>query len=336
MFESKADRRRVITGISALGVAGIIGPAAGASAEPPPEVRTLRMMKSPVICFAPHLTIEPFLRVEGFDGIDYVETGGGFSASELVVEGKIDISTSFAGTVVYRLDQGWPITAIGGMHVGCYELFAREPINSIGDLKGRRVGITTMGSSAHLYVSIMATSIGLDPKKDIDWVTAGSGSALESYAAGETDAFLGFPPEPQELRSRGVDRVIINTVLDHPWSQYFCCMQYAHRDFVRNNPVATKRFLRATYRAAAFCTMDPVGAARQIVDGGFTESYEHALETVRLIPYDLWHDYDSEDTLRFYALNLHNAGMLDNHPRTLIARGTEWRFLEELKRELRT
>ena len=305
------------------------------AAEPPPEVRTVRMQRSPVICFAPHLVIDAFLKTEGFDGIEYVETGGGFSASELVAQRKIDISASFAGTVVHRIDKGWPITAIGGMHVGCYELFAREPIRSIGDLKGRRVGITTFDSSAHLYLSIMATSIGLDANDDIEWVTAEGGSALERYVAGDTEAFLGFPPEPQQLRGRGVGRVILNTVLDHPWSQYFCCMQYAHRDFVRENPVATKRFLRATYRAAEFCTADPAGAAKQIVAGGFTQRYDHALETVASIPYDLWHDYDSEDTMRYYALRLHEAGMLSNNPNTLIAEGTDWRFLNELKREMK-
>ena len=84
------------------------------------------------------------------------------------------------------------------MHVGCYELFAHEPIRSFGDLKGRRVGIRTFDSSAHIYLSIMAANIGLDPNEDINWVTSETDSALERFAAGETDAYLGFPPEPVE------------------------------------------------------------------------------------------------------------------------------------------
>jgi len=332
---TRLSRRDFSAGLVTAGAAGLVISGPALAADPPPEVSTLRMQRLPVICLAPHLVIEAFLKAEGFDGIEYVDSGGGISSSELVATRKIDIATNFAGTIVHRQDQGWPLTAIGGMHVGCYELFAREPIRSVGDLKRRRVGITTFDSSAHLYLSIMATRIGLDPKRDIDWVTAEDGSALERYAAGETEAFLGFPPEPQELRSRGIDRVILNTVLDHPWSQYFCCMQYAHRDFVRENPVATKRFLRATYRAAEYCTSDPAGTARQIVDGGFADNYDHALETVRLIPYDLWHDYNSEDTMRYYALRLHEAGMLNNNPNSLIAEGTDWRFLNELRREMK-
>jgi NitT/TauT family transport system substrate-binding protein len=48
-----------------------------------------------------------------------------------------------------------------------------------------------------------------------------------------------------------------------------------------------------------------------------------------------WRDYDPEDTVRFYALRLHEAGMLKSTPQKIIAQGTDWRFLNELKQELK-
>jgi NitT/TauT family transport system substrate-binding protein len=253
----------------------------------------------------------------------------------MMAKGDVDFGASFAGTVVYHLDAGLPITAVSGLHVGCYELFAREPIRSIRDLKGRRVGIQTLASSGHLYLSIMATHLGLDPKEDIEWVVPPSGNAMELFAQGQTDAFLGFPTEPQELRARGVSRVILNTVVDRPWSQYFCCMIYGNRAWVAEHPVATKRFLRAIFKAAEFCQADPEAAARRLVDRGFTQKYDYALQTIRELPYDLWNEYDSEDSMRFYGLRLHEAGMLRTSPNTLLAEGTDWRFVDELKRELK-
>ena len=107
---------------------------------------------------------------------------------------------------------------------------------------------------------------------------------MELFVAGETDAFLGFPPEPQELRARGIDRVILSTVWDRPWSQYFCCMIYGNRAWVREHPVATKRFLRAVFKAAEFCKADPEHAARRLVDGGFTAKYDYALQTIQSYP----------------------------------------------------
>jgi NitT/TauT family transport system substrate-binding protein len=48
-----------------------------------------------------------------------------------------------------------------------------------------------------------------------------------------------------------------------------------------------------------------------------------------------WRQHDPEDTVRFDALHLHEAGMINSSPQKLIAQGTKWRFLNELKRELK-
>ena len=76
-------------------------------------------------------------------------------------------------------------------------------------------------------------------------------------------------------------------------------------------------------------------AAQQLVDGGFTQRYDYALQTLTELPYDRWREFDPEDTLRFYALRLHEAGMIKSSPNALLAEGTDWRFLNELKRELK-
>jgi NitT/TauT family transport system substrate-binding protein len=53
------------------------------------------------------------------------------------------------------------------------------------------------------------------------------------------------------------------------------------------------------------------------------------------VPYGMWREYDPEDTVRFYALRLHEAGMLKASPEKLITQGTDWRVLKELKKELK-
>jgi NitT/TauT family transport system substrate-binding protein len=316
-------------------MAGAVGPGVSLADDAPPETKTIRLVFNTAICFAPLYVLQDLLRAEGFTDIQYVRTAGGFSAPQMIARGDIDFGSSFAATVAYHLDAGLPIVALSGLHAGCYELFAHDPVRSIADLKGRRVGIQTLSSSGHLYVSIMAKHVGLDPKKDIEWVVPPDGNAMELFAEGKTDAFLGFPPEPQELRAREIGRVIIRTTTDRPWSQYFCCIIYGNRAWVREHPIATKRFLRALFKAAEFCSADPESAARRLVEGGFTERYDYALQTVEELPYQLWHEYDPEDSLRFYALRLHEVGMIKSDPKTLIAEGTDWRFVNELKRELK-
>ena len=326
------SRRDFLAAASLAAAAGVLGPRGALAGEGPLETTTVRLKQSAAICFAPAYVVEPFLRAEGFTDIQYVDAGLGIPSGAMLANGELDFDITFAGTVVHHLDLGRPVAAVGGLHVGCYELFAREPIRSVGDLKGRRVGVHALRSSGHLYLSIMAAHVGLDPQNDIDWV---EGDALDRFVAGESEAFLGFPPEPQEIRARGINRVIVNTITDRPWSQYYCCMIYGNRAWVRDHPVATKRFLRAVYKAAAFCDADPEAAARQLVDRGFAPRYDYALQTIEEVPYDLWREYDPEDTLRFYALRLHEAGMIQSSPNALIAEGADWRFLDELKRELK-
>jgi NitT/TauT family transport system substrate-binding protein len=56
---------------------------------------------------------------------------------------------------------------------------------------------------------------------------------------------------------------------------------------------------------------------------------------LRELPYDRWREYDPEDTVRYYALRLHEVGLIKSTPNKIIAQGTNWRFVDELKRELK-
>jgi NitT/TauT family transport system substrate-binding protein len=110
---------------------------------------------------------------------------------------------------------------------------------------------------------------------------------------------------------------------------------YAHRAFVQQSPVATKRALRAVLKAADLCTSGPERAAQFFVDKGSTKSYDYARKTMQEVVYRQWREYNPEDTVRFYALRLQEAGMLKRTPQKIIAQGTDWRFFNELKRELK-
>ena len=129
--------------------------------------------------------------------------------------------------------------------------------------------------------------------------------------------------------------MIVNTTTDKPWSQYFCCMLVGRRDFIRSHPIATKRVLRVVLKANEMCATQPERVAQQLVDYGITNRYDYALQTLTELPYASWREFDPEDALRFFALRLHEVGMIKSNPTALIADGTDLRFLNELKRELK-
>jgi len=338
MDSRRPDRwsRREFAGAVTLVSAGLLGLTAGpVAAEPPPETKRIRLVRIPSICRAPQYVAEDLLRGEGFTDVEYVgKAGGGASATALAM-GEADISMNFIGPVILRMDAGDPVVAVGGIHVGCFELFGTDRVRSIRDLKGKTVAVIELGGSEYVFLASMAAYVGLDPRKDIHFVRHPVAESIQLLAEGKIDAFLGFPPVPQELRARKVGHSVVNSTVDRPWAQYFCCLATANREFVRRHPVATKRALRALLKANSICALDPERVARHLVDHGYTERYDYALQTLKDIPYKRWRDYDPEDALRFYALRLHEAGMIKSSPQRIIAQGTDWRFLNELKKELK-
>jgi NitT/TauT family transport system substrate-binding protein len=327
------SRRRFLTTAAGAAAAGLVG-TPGLAGQRAPEITSVTLAKTPALCNAPQFVAEDLLRAEGFTEIRFVEVIAP-EVPSAVGTGKVDFSMGYASAFVAAIDAGEPVTLLGGVMVGCFELFAGDNVRSIGDLKGKTVGVQGIGSQPHTLVTLMAAQVGLDPKTDIRFIVDPKLKPIELFAAGNIDAFLGFPPEPQELRARKIGHVLVNTALDRPWSQYFCCVLAGNREFVRNNPVASKRVLRAILKSTDLCASDPATAARQLVDRGFALRYDYALQTLSDNPYNKWREYDPEDTLRFYALRMREAGFIRASPQKIIAEGTDLRFLNELKRELK-
>ena len=306
--------------------------------DPPPETTTIRLVKSPGICIAPQYVVSDLLNAEGFTNVVYVDAGyvePGSGVFQNKTLGKdLDFNVDFSGPLLLAIERGLGVTVLAGVHVGCFELFAKEDVRSVAGLKGRTVGIQGLESPQHVFLSAMATLVGLNPVKDIEWVTSAKVKPIELFTEGKIDAFLGFPPEPQRLRAQNIGHVILNSAQDRPWSQYFCCMLAGDREFVRKNPIATKRVVRAMLRATDLCVSEPTLVAQRMVDRGFTPRLDYAVQTLADVPYNRWRDYDPEDTIRFYALRLRESGMLKSSPAKIIADGADWRFLNEVRREL--
>jgi NitT/TauT family transport system substrate-binding protein len=321
-------RRRILSTLGLGAVAGLVH-IPRSLAEGRLETTTVRIVKTPSICQAPAYVAEQLLRDEGFTDIRYIDVDDPSRFGKAA-----DFSGFFASSLILRAEADAPFTVLTGMHVGCFELFANDSIKSVVDLKGKRVGIFALnGSPPHAFISDMAAEVGLDPAKDIDWVI--TADPAEMLVAGKIDAMMEFPPRSQELRDKKIGHVVVNSAIDRPWADYFCCMLVGTNDYIRKYPVATKRVVRAILKAADLCASDPAAMARRLVDGGFARQYRYTVQALQELPYDKWREYDPEDTLRYYALRLREAGMIKSTPQQIIADHSDWRFVNELKRELK-
>src|SRR6185436_412859 len=99
--------------------------------------------------------------------------------------------------------------------------------------------ISAIGSTEYVFFATIASYVGLDPRKDLHWAIHTADDGLRLFSEGKVDAYIGFPPRPQELRAKKIGRVIVNSAADRPWSHYFCCLLTGSREFVKKHPVAT-------------------------------------------------------------------------------------------------
>jgi len=328
-------RRQFLQETAALGAVYLAGYSRMVRAEPPPEVTSIRLVRAPGICIAPQYLAEDFLRLEGFTEIRYVELKTNDAATALAA-GNADVSLDTVSSLLPLLDAGQGLTVLAGIHAGCFALIGNDRVEHVRDLAGRRVAVSVLGGPDYTFIASMLAYVGMKPQSDVRWIVSGTvPDSMRLFQAGGADAFLAFAPQPQELRVARIGRVIVDTTEDRPWSQYFCCLAAATRDFHSRNPVATKRALRAILKATDLCAREPELAARFMAEKGYEGRREIGLEVIKGLPYSRWREANPEDTLRFYALRLHEVGMIKSTPQKLIEQGTDWRFLNELKKELK-
>jgi NitT/TauT family transport system substrate-binding protein len=326
------NRRNFLTTLSLAGAAGLAGfPRTAAAAEPPPETTTIRLPDSPITCAGPLYMAEELLHEEGFAEVRYVPAT--VMTADLLASGEIDFDLEDGFDYLPLMDAGKPCTILAGIHLGCLELRGNDSIQRVTDLRGKKVAIGNIGGADHLFVSAVAAYVGLDPAVDITWIANPPGGHVELFTAGKIDAFTGVLNDRQQPCMHHAGHVVVNMANDPPWSNYFCCMATANTDFVRKNPVATKRALRAILKATDICHKEPERVARRMADRGF--SYECALMMLNHARYGLWRDYDPEDAVRYFTLRLHEAGLVKVTPNEIVSGFTDWRFLGELKRELK-
>src|SRR5207244_5412822 len=79
--------------------------------------------------------------------------------------------SGFVAPFAIPIDAGDPIVLLAGVHPGCFELFATDRVRTVRDLQGKAVAVQAIGSSQHAFTATIVAHVGLDPRRDISWVT---------------------------------------------------------------------------------------------------------------------------------------------------------------------
>ncbi len=310
----------------------------GAGDEGPPETPTFRVARTPITCAATQAVASEFMKQEGFTDLQYVDLGDPRDLFAKFAAGATDMILYPAPTAAMRVDAGDPIVILGGVNSGCFQIVGTAAIKSLRDFKGKTIVTGFSGSPDYVFLALTLADVGIDIRTDVRVRFDRAEESARLLAAGEVDGMTALPPFSQALRTSGIGHVVLDSNKDRPWAQYLWNMPTVRREFMERNPVATKRALRALLKAADLVARDPERGAWIMMDVGFIDEklYGATVEELRVIPHGVWRPYDPVDTMNFYTLRLKEAGLLKGTPDQVISRGTDFRYLRELRQELKT
>ena len=274
---------------------------------------------------------QDYLRDEGFTDVHYVDTN--FTLTGWLKDGTADIAPAHPEFIVATIDAGLPLTVLTPLHSSCLEVWADRTIATVSDLRGRRISVR-VGNTSDQFFTYFAALLGYIGINEVHFIEAGIdsyGQMIAAFTEGRADAVLAGGAEgPRLRRLKAPGIVILDTMTDKPWSQYECCHLVASRDWARQNPIATKRATRAVLKATDRAAKDHARAAHDSVASGYPKEESLVLAAMNMCKYN-WRDVEPEETVRFFALRLADAKVIKSTPQQLIAGGTDFAWMRQLR-----
>jgi NitT/TauT family transport system substrate-binding protein len=349
---SRRDFLRVAASVGAVGAGAVLLGGCGSDdgkrsptstpgivVDPPPETTTIRLVNQKDLFQprnAPLYFAEQLLAAEGFTSVQYIDVPRGTDLGQLAA-GAVDIGISDAWSVTGAADAGDQLVILAGVQNSAFVIVGNDRVQSVQDLKGKRIWALNRDAtdSSYLLMAALLSYVGIDVDAEVEFVVPSAANLITQFLEGSVDAGYVIRPYSTIFRNANIGHVVLDGMVDPPWSQYFGSMATANRDFVEKHPVATKRALRAILKATDVCAREPERVARYFIEKGITKfPYDLALDAIPGVSFAAWREFNPEDTVRFYALRLKEAGLVKSNPDELVARATDWRYLNEIKREL--
>jgi NitT/TauT family transport system substrate-binding protein len=229
------------------------------------------------ICYL-GLTCEPaifvahgkgFFKEEGLD-VELVKTDWS-DMREGLDAGRYHASYSLIMYMMKPIEMGKDLKLTGGIHTGCLRVQAgaKTDIQTAKDLKNRRVGITHMGSPPFLFASRVLADQGMDPRKDVEWVTMAEDTIAKALDEGRVDAVASAEPVGTMLMAANKVRKVCDQASDTPYDDEYCCAVVVNGAFAAKYPATSAKITRALLKGAKWVDVNPTAAAELAVDGKY-------------------------------------------------------------------
>src|SRR5712671_5261533 len=231
---------------------------------------------------------------------------------DVLALGGFDVTHHLVMYFLKPIEQGLDVRFTGGIHRGCLRVQAATngSINSIKDLRGKRIGVPGMGTPPFIFANRVLGANGIDASKEITWLVFPAGELGLALDKGEVDAVADSEPIGSMLVAQGKVRNVADQAADFPYSQEYCCAVLVNGKFLARNPTATAAATRALLKAAKWVEANPAAAARLSVEGKYLASNPElntvAISHLRYVP----SVSGADEAIKSAAAEMKRAGML--------------------------
>jgi NitT/TauT family transport system substrate-binding protein len=223
------------------------------------------------LCEAPfYIAIEKGFYAE--EGLKYTEfrMDSGTAMNHLTA-GTIDVTNNLLATLIQPIANGLDVKIPLALHTGCVKVLVRSnsPIRGPADLKGKKIGVSSLNSSTKVIPSRVLAGLGLKPDgagADVEWVIYPSAELPLALERGLVDAIGLGDPAASIIENDGKARVIINNATDEGLRNEFCCVTPFRSEVLARYPQTAAKFLRAIQKASKWVQENPDETARIITE----------------------------------------------------------------------
>jgi NitT/TauT family transport system substrate-binding protein len=260
-----------------------------------------------------------FFKEEGLD-VDLVKTDWN-GMREGLADGRFHATYSLIMYLIKPIEMGLDLKLTGGIHTGCLRVQtgAKTAIKSAQDLKGKKVGITHLGSPPFLFASRVVAAAGIDPKRDVEWVTLRADAMSEALDKGEVDAVASAEPIGTMLMAKSKVHDVCDQAQHAPYNDEYCCIVAVNGKLARENPTTAAKVTRALLKGAKWVDINPTAAAKLAVDKNYVATtLEINAQAIAMLKYEPGVVKARRD-IRTAALEMKKAGFLkkDTDPEAL-------------------
>ncbi len=225
------------------------------------------------------------------------------------------------------IEEGVKVKVVDGLHNGCIKFVVNpdSDINSVTDLKGKKIGVDEIGGTPHQVASVWLEQAGisaLSQDGEVEFLPFSDGNLeLEALYNGEIDVAAMWDPLGSVAEKAGKVKVIFDLSTDPAFAGKYCCFLYASEKLVNEKPAEIAALLRAYRKAQDWINKNPEEAVDIIISGKYAqiEDKELAVQLVKSYEYPSQEDraankQNVESDVEYFVNALYDIGYLKSEP----------------------